>query len=54
MKKETVWKGRERNLFVFFILQKHIVLLLLWLHTSKSRPFAVSYSYLYDQKWQYL
>ncbi len=33
--------GRERTLYVFFILQKHIVLLLLRLYTNKSRTFAV-------------
>ncbi len=53
---ETVWDGRERSLFVFFILQKHIVLLLLWLYTKKVDPLqfqTMSYSYPYDQKWQY-
>ncbi len=39
--------GRERTLFIFFILQKHIVLLLLWLYTNKSRPFAVSNNTLF-------
>ncbi len=33
---------KEHTLFIFFILQKHIVLLLLRLYTNKSRPFAVS------------
>ncbi len=32
---------RERTLFIVFILQKHIVLLLVLLYSNKSRPFAV-------------
>ncbi len=34
--------GRERTLFILFILEKHIISLLLWLYRNKSRPFAVS------------
>ncbi len=33
--------GRKCIMFVFFILYKHNVLLILWVHTNKSRPFAV-------------
>ncbi len=33
--------SRERTLFIVFILQKHIVLLLVLLYSNKSRPFAV-------------
>ncbi len=33
--------GRKRIMFVFFILYKHNVLLILWVHTNKSRPVAV-------------
>ncbi len=43
---------RRRTLFVFLILQKHNILLVLLVYTIK-RPFTVSlshYTYLYDQK----
>ncbi len=33
--------GRKRIMFVFFILCKHNVLLILWVHTNKSRPLSV-------------
>ncbi len=33
--------GRKHIMFVFFILYKHNVLLILWVHTNKSRPFTV-------------
>ncbi len=41
--------GRERTPFIFFILQKHTVLL--WLYTNKSRPFAVSNDPLISSVW---
>ncbi len=34
-------EDRECTLFVFFILQKHKVLLLLWVYTNKSRHLII-------------
>ncbi len=33
------WDGK--HILVFFILEKHYVFLMLWVHTNKNRPFTV-------------
>ncbi len=43
----------KNTLFAFIILQKHNVLLLLWVHTMKVdilQIWKMYYSYLYEQK----